>query len=407
MAAMMILSIIIGLQINLATAQEKWSPAVSGTGCNLHALASNGNRIVAVGDSGAMLYSDDAARWTLQKNGKRSFKGISWGADKFVAMTSRDTFPFGWGFHRVYCSKNGITWNDDTIDSLWPWHSMRSAGNLFIALRSGNDSLSLSSNGTTWDKYMLAGIYGTCDVAWGSGTFVTVGGNYWYSSIDFTVLVKAGIIQTSPDGIHWTSRASYRLPQLNAVFWGDGKFVTAGDSGAILSSSEGTVWSRQTSGTEINFRALAWGDSQYVAVGDSGIIFSSSDGRQWTRRASGTKVNLNAVIFANHLFVAIGDKGTILVSPAKTPVRFAKGTSRNDHGVFVSGRLVSISLQSPTPAILKLYDLKGRLVWNDILAAWPDGRTGVSLPENIPSGWYHLSLQSGMNKTGRPVFIGD
>ena len=58
------------------------------TGGRLEAVAWSGERFVAVGDDGTIVYSDDGDRWVAASgNSTRSWlKDVAWGAGRFVAV---------------------------------------------------------------------------------------------------------------------------------------------------------------------------------------------------------------------------------------------------------------------------------------------------------------------------------
>lgn len=133
-----------------------------------------------------------------------------------------------------------------------------------------------------------------------------------------------GRIQTSHDGVAWTSQSSGTTHDLASMLWtgdlwsGDaGRFVVVGEGGVILTSSDGLVWTPQISGTAQRLRKVIWTgptSGRFVAVGDSGIIVTSSDGFTWTPRASGTARRLYDVAANDTQMVAVGDYGVIISS---------------------------------------------------------------------------------------------
>jgi hypothetical protein len=68
--------------------------------------------------------------------------------------------------------------------------------------------------------------------------------------------------------------------------------------GTILTSSDGTSWDNRTSGTYNNFYGVTYGNGLFVTVGDSGTILTSTDGITWTERTSGTSETLKGVTYS-------------------------------------------------------------------------------------------------------------
>jgi uncharacterized repeat protein (TIGR02543 family) len=151
------------------------------------------------------------------------------------------------------------------------------------------------------------------DVAYGNGTFVSVGGN--------------GSIITSSDGVTWTNRTSGISDTLNGVTYGNGTFVAVGGSGSILASPDGAAWTIRSSGISDTLYGVTYGNGTFVAVGGTttspycwgGPILTSPDGVTWTIENSGSDLCIFSVTYGNGTFVAVGGNGksagTILISP--------------------------------------------------------------------------------------------
>ena len=88
---------------------------------------------------------------------------------------------------------------------------------------------------------------------------------------------------------------------LFGVTYGNGHFVTVGDSGTILTSTDGGSWKGHTSGISDRLDGVTYGNGLFVTVGywgSSGIIFTSPDGITWTERTSGISENLYGVTYS-------------------------------------------------------------------------------------------------------------
>lgn len=136
------------------------------------------------------------------------------------------------------------------------------------------------------------------------------------------------IIQTSPDGVTWTSRtpasgagtSTIGLTFESSV--GSGLFVAVGSPGLIHTSANGTSWTARTpaGGYTGVFRGVAFGAGLFVAVGSAGEIQTSPDGTTWTKRTQAASYAgaFTNVTFGNGLFVAVGSGGEIQTSPNGT-----------------------------------------------------------------------------------------
>ena len=80
---------------------------------------------------------------------------------------------------------------------------------------------------------------------------------------------------------------------LFGVTYGNGIYVTVGDSGILLTSSDGISWSSiHSGGSSEPLKDVTCGNNIFAIVGDGGVIRTSSDGNTWTSRTSGTSKNL-------------------------------------------------------------------------------------------------------------------
>jgi hypothetical protein len=147
----------------------------------------------------------------------------------------------------------------------------------------------------------LRGIAGTGISGIASSTVVAVG--------------AGGGLYSSPDGVNWTALASKVNVSLNAVLFGDARFLVAGDAGVILTSTDGVNYLATDSKTTSDLHALHLNGTTIVAVGAGGAILTSTDGLAWNPQSSPTTNALYGVTFANGLYVAVGANGTVLTSP--------------------------------------------------------------------------------------------
>jgi len=153
-------------------------------------------------------------------------------------------------------------------------------------------------------------------IAYGNGKFVAVGGS--------------GKMATSSDGITWTSvlTSIFGTSNINAIIYDNNKFIAVGDSGKIATSTNGTTWtavSNSTFGTS-NISAIAYGNGKFIAGGASGKMSYSPDGTTWTAltiSTLGASDYIRAIKYANNKFVAVADGGKMSRSTDGTTWSFA------------------------------------------------------------------------------------
>jgi hypothetical protein len=140
----------------------------------------------------------------------------------------------------------------------------------------------------TWRNPLPSG-NNLLSVAYGSGTFVAVGGT--------------GAMQLSSDGSAWTVLSRVTTRNLNRVIYANGLFLMLGDGGLIMTSADGLTWQARVSGVTNNLLAAAYGNSKFLAVGAAGTTVVSTDAIQWTPVSSGVTNDFNWVTFGNGTFV--------------------------------------------------------------------------------------------------------
>jgi photosystem II stability/assembly factor-like uncharacterized protein len=224
-----------------------------------------GNRIVAVGDRGYIVYSDDnGASWTRAK---------SPAAPLLTAVTFVD-------------AKQGWAVGHDAV---------------ILATADGGETWTLQFSAPAEQRPLL-------DVL-----FVD-------RSRGFAVGAYGAFYETADGGKSWTARKV--IPDdkhLNAIVAvGESKLMIFGEAGTILSSVDaGRTWTPLASPYKGSlFGALVAQDGAIVAFGLRGRIYRSTDGgRQWNQVDNATTATLmGGTRLAGGALVIAGGMGTVLVS---------------------------------------------------------------------------------------------
>jgi hypothetical protein len=97
---------------------------------------------------------------------------------------------------------------------------------------------------------------------------------------------------------------------LNAVAFGNGKYVAVGASGALYWSSDGLSWTSNPQGSE-TLRGVAFDGTYWVAVGANGAVLYTTDPTgAWTSNTQGG-TQFNSVAYGNGYWVAVGSSGVL------------------------------------------------------------------------------------------------
>jgi hypothetical protein len=234
--------------------------------------------------------------------------GIAYGDGIFVALDATRG--------ESYISKDGLNWekagsiavsgyyNGGAIaygDGVFVAHVHRSSDNKGYLYFSNNKAKS-------WNRVVPAGVQNTfyvTDIAYGSGTFVTVGPD-------------SGIFYSTDKGESWSGAVTGSFHNFYKVTYGEGTFVAAHYNGGVLKlfySDTGTGWTSANSiGNFMEPQDLIYANGRFYALigqysnNTLAIYYSDDNGRTWT---NGGAVNhdIKLLIYSNGCFVALGSDG--------------------------------------------------------------------------------------------------
>jgi len=272
-------------------------------------------------DSGTTGGSGGTMTWTAVKNspfGSGEITAIAFGNGKFVAVSKNG---------KIATSADGVTWKGKNYDG-YEFTAIAFGNGMFVVGGEDDGLIAYSSNGEDWDiadsgfsEY--GGIY---KMAYGGGKFVAWGVDSGYN----------GKIATSTDGKNWTA-----VLQANSLFahndtvwaitYGKDKFVAVGDTGinaSIWTSTNGTSWTKVSDSTlaadgkNTYIQAIAWGNNKFVVDLYPHKTATSPDGTTWTATsftlfdfADGENACfIKAIAYGSNKFVAGGSDNKIAYS---------------------------------------------------------------------------------------------
>jgi hypothetical protein len=202
---------------------------------------------------------------------------------------------------------------DPGVDSSWTWTAVSNSpftseinaiayGNNRFVVEGWDDKMAYSVDGASWTAVENSAFSGGYieGIAYGNNRFVAVGFINMRSSP--VLLIRPGKIAYSDDGESWTAVSNSTFDternEINAIAYGNNRFVAVGDSGKMAYSSDGVSWTAVTDskfGTS-QIEAIAYGNNRFVAVGWDGKMAYSSDGASWTAVANSTIWDYNNVL---------------------------------------------------------------------------------------------------------------
>lgn len=224
-------------------------------------------RLVAVGDAGSVMYSDNATAWTA---------GTTISAENYLSVAWSPTLslfaaPASTGSGSMMTSPDGITWTSRTLPTLinpqFRCICWSDTLGIFLALTYTDGQGVTSSDGITWTAVTLSSAAGWTSVVWAEdlGLFVAVA--------DSGATARC---VTSPDGTTWTDRTVPASAWASLVWAREAGLLTAvGPNGSDIVSKDGINW--QTLSTPANtggWRAVAWSywRFQHVAVTSVNLV---------------------------------------------------------------------------------------------------------------------------------------
>jgi hypothetical protein len=229
----------VGHSIGLSKDGVRWRGAHMPVHGYLAAVAWNGERHVAVGNEGLILYSNDGGWWSPAADSAtaETLTGVAWNGERFVAV----------GHHgAIVHSSDGDHWQPASRPAV-----------PFRAARPDDDPSRI--------YYYFSGI------VWNGERFVAVG---WGGNDNL------GTVVHSSDGDSWELAADHDYlanEHFEAVAWSGERFVAVSYfTGTIMYSSDGDRWERATETATVDtLEDVTWGNRRFVAVGRNGTIITS------------------------------------------------------------------------------------------------------------------------------------
>ncbi|OMD97583.1 hypothetical protein BSK54_24195, partial [Paenibacillus odorifer] len=240
---------------------------------------------------------------------------------------------------KVFTSTDGANW---TVDASWDNKQFYGGGSLngsYLLFGQGviYKSSAAPLDSTQWTSSDTHTTMMMNNMVYGNGKYVASGGNGLLVSSDLSawsnvsgnlksiakdgngnyVAVSSGeygSIYKSNSSAVWNDVTPSKLPGMNAVTYGAGKFIAVTDkenynlNAKVVTSTNGDTWTMTDTGVQDNLTGVAFGTNQYVAVSDYGGIYSSVNGTSWTERFKNGDFAFNTVAYLNNQFVALGMK---------------------------------------------------------------------------------------------------
>jgi hypothetical protein len=304
-----------------------WSIDNAGIANDLYNVEYAGGMFLAAGNTGALETSPDGVIWTPKNTGTT--------LPLFCSTYWRGRYFAGGGLGTVLSSPDSVSWTTnnagtatesvyaflDTDEALW-------------AVGSGG-FLAASSNGVNWSPRSFTGngVAGY-SILHTNNLFMIAGG----SGADFS----QPNIFVSRDGTNWAGAN----PATNGLFLGlvfaNGVYLAAGFDAhynpLLFTSVNGTNWTARNPGTSNPLFGAGSAGGLLLAAGGVGTVLSSADGATWKVHQTGAFSDLNGVAANSQVIVTVGNSGTTMETYFQTAPQFSGSTLLPDGRFFFTTR---------------------------------------------------------------------
>ena len=264
---------------------------------SLCAITYGNGKFVAVGNKGAVSYSEDAINWTTISICEKNLNSITYGNGKFVAVGNDGV---------VYYSEDGIDWiygHSDYSDlpTSFDIDSVVYGNGKFIAVGSSRSRIYYAEDDGYFNWKSVSSISShQWSIAYGNDRFVSLGYTSYYSD----------------DGVKWISLGNGL--EYSSIVYGNGKFIAAGAFGNpsdnMSYSEDGINWT--TVEIDVGIISITYGNGKFVAVG-LGTSWYSEDGINWTPIDGSDSIRFSnsrtgkRISYGDEKFVMLVDSGYI------------------------------------------------------------------------------------------------
>ncbi|MBN1576298.1 MAG: hypothetical protein JW913_07100 [Chitinispirillaceae bacterium] len=252
-------------KIFLSADGTEWIEATNPTSQPLYCITYADNLFVAGGEYGTIITSPDGILWTKRECDKKAtMVTVSYGNGLFIMVGSEGG---------IFTSPDGSSWTTRDCGVTGFLNGVVYGNGIFVVCGDYNsvDTMSViltSPDGITWTK-QYSGVHTTLwPIAFAKNRFL-VANNNWYRA------AKEGVIvMYSFDGVVW-NQVTGMTNYLQDIIYANNRFVSVGRNGTIQTSEDGITWTSRTSGTTKQLTGIAYGNDCFVAAGWGGVILTS------------------------------------------------------------------------------------------------------------------------------------
>lgn len=279
----------------------EWNSISINNDVTLRGITYGNGKLVAVGDDGAVYYSEDNGETWSTANASQTMYSVTYGNGLFVAVSADD-----------FCtSPDGITW---TV--------RKEVGDVLYSVTYGGDKKLFVAFGTEYadGNYTLHNYYSPDGINWYSaeiGYFTEAYCNVKYIPEEGIFLGVCGVHTfSSSDGISFSAiGVCESTSKLQSITCGNGMYVAIDDNGDIFYNANPTsvsIWTRGAS-LGVALYDVIFKNGLFIAVGAIRATYYSEYGMSWNSFGTGVtgSGDLYSITYNHGKFIAVGGNGSI------------------------------------------------------------------------------------------------
>lgn len=252
----------------------------------------------------------DYTTTTISYKSGITWNSICYGNGKFVVVGNNKT---NGGIDFAYSENISGPWTQGTINSSKNcyWMSVIYEKKQFVAC-STDGYIAYSTDGINWSTKLINSNYNLLNIIYGASKYFMMGSDTTKSNTDLV-----GVY--SSDGVSWTSynlsnkiNETYITP--TNVVYGNGKFIFSAQlTDTIYYSTDGITWNSKDLGSDYSVKWMSayYGNDRFVIAGDKGKYRYSKDGITWTTtsisNSTGSARYYHSISGGNGIFIIPGN----------------------------------------------------------------------------------------------------
>lgn len=311
-----------GASIKTSPDGKWWSSENHGVTSSLYTVSAGNGNIVAAGEMGTLLHSQDGRLWEkMPMIGIWTFLKCHWTGTEFILGGTEGV---------ILTSADGRTW---TLKSPGRLDACVWDGTRYLAF-SGKNVLQ-SSDGNEWQ---ILSTVATDELPWGRDVGIR---DIVWTGTYYVAVGDGGLFFRSADGLNWTKgKMTGNISSMRAVLWSGSRYIATGADFFNYYSDDGLTWTVMGNGDPSSrHQSIAWNGVQFMGVAGD-MIRTSPDGINWTLIAKRniTNLNLQSIVWTGTEWITCGrGMGTRgVVSSSVDGVNWVDSWSPELYGLYVS-----------------------------------------------------------------------